>query len=235
MQREQGERHCAEAVRGLVPEERQHVIRLGIDPDRFGQQAQTRAATRAAWGAGEADIVVGTASALRPIKRIHEFLDAVTPLAQADPRVRIVIAGGVMPGDESYGERVRAQGKAAGLGERLRWLGHLPDVEPFMHAVDVFASTSEFETFGNSVCEAMTCRRPVAAYEGGSVSEVLGDAGLIVANGDVSGLRGHLSRLIADAGLRDRLGELGRERVLREFSPAASFEQLQGVYAGLLR
>jgi glycosyltransferase involved in cell wall biosynthesis len=95
-------------------------------------------------------------------------------------------------------------------------------------------STSEYETFGNSVCEAMACERPVAAYRGGSVAEVVGDAGLIVETGDLDGLTAAVERLILDAELRQRLGQVARQRVANCFNARKSFEQLVGLYQSLL-
>jgi len=132
---------------------------------------------RREWGFGPEDVILGTASALRPAQAYRGFRRARVQLAREDPRVGGVLAGDAAPGDESYRDQILQRIAASGLGRRLRWLGNLEPVEPFYHAIDIFVSTSEYETFGNSVCEAMACRRPVAAYRGGSVHEVVGDAG----------------------------------------------------------
>src|SRR5262249_47595188 len=141
----------AEAIAGLVPEEHQQVLYLGLDLNRFGTLAAGREQTRRGWDIGHDEIIVGTASALKPIKRLEEFIALVAQLARDDPRVVGLIAGDVMPGDESYREELLGRIAEMGLGRRLRWLGNLEPIEPFHHAVDIFVSTSEYETFGNSV------------------------------------------------------------------------------------
>jgi glycosyltransferase involved in cell wall biosynthesis len=154
---------CADAIRGVVPEGKQHLIPLGVDPDVFGVHSCNRAATRAAWGFGPEEIVIGQACALRPRKRIEDFVDLVAKLAEQDPRVVGVLAGDAMPGDEPYRDTVLAHIEQHRMGRRFRWLGNLDDVEPFDQGIDLFVSTSEYETFGNSVCEAMACGRAVVA------------------------------------------------------------------------
>jgi glycosyltransferase involved in cell wall biosynthesis len=224
---------CASAIDRLVPDDRQHIVRLGIDLSTFGTLAAGRAATRAAWGVRPDEIVIGTASALRPIKRIHEFITLIDRLAREDDRVVGVVAGGVMPGDESYRDGLVRQVADAGLGRRFRWLGNLDDVEPFYHATDVFVSTSEYETFGNSVCEAMACGKPVAGYAGGSVPEVVGPAGRMVPVGDLDRLTAAVRGLLADPDLRADYGRRGRERVAGEFDPGRSLETTRALYTSL--
>src|SRR5260370_31929133 len=113
-------------------------------------------------------------------------------------------------------------------------MGSLQNIEPFHHAVDIFVSTSNYETFGNSVCEAMDCRRPVVAYRGGAVHEVLGDAGIVLQTGDLERAVQAVEKLVLDPKLRIKLGNKARNRVAECFNPAKSFEQLIGVYEGLL-
>jgi glycosyltransferase involved in cell wall biosynthesis len=225
---------CAEAMSGLIPDERQHLITLGVDLDTFGGLTQTRGPTRAGWGVGDGDIVIGVASVLQPRKRLHEFVDLVAQLAARDPRVVGVLAGYAYPADEPYRDDLLRYIESKHLGKHFHWLGKVDPVEPLMHGLDIFVSTSEYETFGMSVCEAMACRRPVVAYRGGAVHEVVGDAGIVLENGDTGGLLARTAELVADPILRARLGELGRRRIAEEFDPRRTFGKLKGIYADVL-
>lgn len=224
----------ADAVAGIVPESRQHIVRLGFDVGSYGIDKGQRAATRKALEIADDEILVGTASPLRPRKRVHEFIEIARRLAPQYPKTVFLIAGGQIAGDEAYRERIQREVAESGLGRRLRWLGFMEPVEPLYHASDVQVSTSEYETFGNSVCEAMACARPVAAYRGGSVAEVIGDAGLVVETGDLDGLTAAVERLVAAPYLRQSLGQAARQRVAEHFNPRKSFEQLVEIYQSLL-
>jgi glycosyltransferase involved in cell wall biosynthesis len=230
----QQEADCTEAIRGIVPAERQRVLHIGLDPGVFGVRTGERDAMRRQWGFGGDEIVIGQACALRPRKRLEDFVELVARLAREDPRVVGVLAGDAVAGDEPYRELILRRVADSGLGPRFRWLGNLDDVEPFYQAIDVFVSTSEYETFGNSVCEAMCCSRPVVAYQGGSVQEVVGGAGLIARTGDLGALIAAARDCARDAGLRDRLGGVGRQRVARHFNPADSLDQLRQIYDALV-
>jgi glycosyltransferase involved in cell wall biosynthesis len=226
---------CADAIRGLVPGERQHLVPLGLDLDVFGVRIDERAAVRRRWGVADDEIVIGQACALRARKRLEEFVDLVDVLVREDRRIVGVLAGDAMPGDEPYREKLLKHIEQKKLGRHFRWIGNLDDVEPFDQAIDLFVSTSEYETFGNSVCEAMACGRPVVGYRGGSVYEVVGDAGLIVDDLDLPALIQAARECARRPELRRQLGERARQRVRDRFSPAATLRQLVQIYDGALK
>jgi glycosyltransferase involved in cell wall biosynthesis len=225
---------CVPALKDIVPEEHQHILSLGLDLTRFGSRGAERAALRQQWGIAPDTLVIGTANALRARKRIDDFLELVTRLRQRHTNVIGVLAGGPVPGDEAYAERIIPKLHALEAGGGFHWLGNLEPIEPFMHAIDVFVSTSEYETFGMSVLEAMACRKPVAAYRGGSVQEVVYDTGIIVPNTDLPALCEGVSQLIADSNLRVELGERAYRRVAETYDPARSLKRLLALYRSLL-
>ena len=224
---------CREALEGILPEERQTVIPLGVNLERFGNDTGSRDSLRRAWGATSDTIVVGQANAIRPGKRVEDFLQLVRELRMRDPRVLGVIAGTPSRGDEEYAAEMRTLTTTLGLDRHCLWLGNLEPVEPFLHAIDVFVSTSEYETFGMSICEAMACSRPVAVYRAGAPGEVVGDAGLVVETGDLAALVGAVRGLADNADLRSTLGQKARERVEAVFNPRASLQTLARLYRNL--
>src|SRR5947209_18230931 len=70
------------------------------------------------------------------------------------------------------------------------------------------------------VIEAMAHGRPVVASRVGGIPDLVEDGvtGFLVAPGDVEGLRHALERLLADPGLRRRMGRAGRERIVERCS-----------------
>lgn len=224
----------AEAIDGLIPEDRQHVLRLGIDLKHFGHDDDSGWALRREWGIAGDEILIGIPAPLRPRKRVEDFIAIIRRLAEKHPKIVGAIAGGEIAGDEDYRPQIERKIAESSLGRRLRWVGYLEPVEPFHHACDISVSTSAYETFGNSVCEAMACGKPVAGYMGGSVAEVVGETGFIVETGDIDGLTAAVERLIVNADLRRRLGEEARQRVATEFNPANSLNQLQEIYRSLV-
>ena len=98
-------------------------------------------------------------------------------------------------------------------------------------AMDVFVHTGAEETFGQTLQEAAASGLPVVAPRAGGPIDLVdhGTTGLLFGPDDPSELRIAVERLVADAGMRARMGEAGRRRVLGRSWPAV-VEQLLGHY-----
>lgn len=68
------------------------------------------------------------------------------------------------------------------------------------------------EQFGCVLAEAMACGVPVIGSDSGAIPETIGDAGLIVPEGDAGALAGAILRMSEDGDLRRRLVERGLEK-----------------------
>jgi glycosyltransferase involved in cell wall biosynthesis len=83
----------------------------------------------------------------------------------------------------------------------------------------------------------MAHARPVVASAVGGLAEAIedGESGLLVSPGDVAGLRAALQRLLADAGLRARLGSTARERVRERYSREVAVGATLDAYEAVLQ
>ena len=230
---QQQQADCRAAVDGLVPQERQHVIPLGLDLRRFGSDVAARENLRHRLGIAPEAIVVGAANAFRARKRVDDFLQLVRAVRDNHPNVVGLLAGGEVPGDEEYAREIAPRIRSLEDGGRFHWLGNLEPIEPFMHATDIFVSTSEYETFGMSVLEAMACENAVVAYRGGSVHEVVGKAGLIVETGDQPGLVAAVQTVVENAELRKQISTAAKQRVHEQYNAHTSLDSIKELYRSI--
>lgn len=184
------------------------VPQFGVDPDVFRPALLP--------GAG---FTVGFLNRLIPGKAPLLALEAFSRLPD-DCRLRVV-------GDGPLRERLEAEIKRLGLTKRVAVQRRLPSsqIPDVIRSCDVVVLPSITtphwkEQFGRVLIEAMACGVPVVGSDSGEIPRVVGDAGLIVPEGDSETLSAALRRLHADADLRAVLGERGRRRVLDNFTHA---------------
>jgi phosphatidylinositol alpha-1,6-mannosyltransferase len=102
-------------------------------------------------------------------------------------------------------------------------------------STSVYAMPSKGEGFGLVFAEAMAHGVPCVASKQDAGSEVVldGKTGLTVDPDNPHETLGAILRLLGDADLRSRLGEAGRLRVQRRFSPELFQQRIQRVLQGL--
>jgi len=136
-------------------------------------------------------------------------------------------------GDGEERAALEAQAARLGLGDRVVFAGAVShrDVPAFYGAADAFVLPSRAvpgwtEQFGHVLAWAMAAGVPVIASRCGAIPEVVGDAGLLVAENDAVGMARALSRL-TDPVLAARYAARGRERALRLFTEEALADRLE--------
>lgn len=151
-----------------------------------------------------------------------------------DWRLEVVGEGPLRP-------RMEALARELEIAERIGYTPGVPSTEvpALLNRWDclVLPSLSRpnwKEQFGRVLIEAMACQLPVVGSSSGEIPVLVGEAGLIVPEGDAPALAGALSRLRADPGLRASLGAQGRARVLARYTQQEIARQTYAVYRTML-
>src|SRR5207245_1146630 len=108
--------------------------------------------------------------------------------------------------------------------DRVRLLGYVEGDEALAdlyRAASAVIVTSRDEGFGFPAVEAMACGTPVLAFANTSITEVVGDGGLLVNDGDVEAMTNALRTLLDSPARAAELSERALERA-RHFSWARS-------------
>jgi glycosyltransferase involved in cell wall biosynthesis len=170
--------------------------------------------------------VVGFVGRLEPEKGCRAFLRVATKVAAAVPSARFV-----MIGEGSERKALEADILAAGLSDRAQMTGEIADIEKLYPALDVLVSTSQRETFGLALLEAMAAGVAVAAFRVGGVGELIDlGAGLTVAPGEDAGLADAVISLLRQPDRRGALGQQARARVAARFGVDRMAAEVAKVY-----
>ena len=171
---------------------------------------------RAAFGYTPEHVVCGIAARLVKAKG-HTFLfQALHQLKKDYPDLRLLVLGqGVLE------ETLKAQTVELGLDSLITFAGYRDDMEACVQALDIGILPSiDCDTSSFSLKEQMATGIPVLTSDYGGLTEIVtnNEEGLVVPHGTVAPLEAALRSLLEDPARRQRMGEKGRERVLREFT-----------------
>jgi len=163
-------------------------------------------------------------------------------IAAIVPDVVYWIAGG---GAEAERHRLQDVAEAAGVADRIRFLGEVPDDDlPELYAAsDVFVMLNrtmpdgDVEGFGIVFLEANACGKPVVGGRSGGAVEAVrdGQTGFLVPEGNDAAAVASIVRLLGDPDLRSRLGETGRRWAMKHFGWDRTARRVARVSAGLAR
>jgi glycosyltransferase involved in cell wall biosynthesis len=221
-------RHDAAEYEHLDPA-RIRVIRNGVLVPPPMPPAE-RAAIRAGWGFGPADLVVGGVANLKPRKGLGLLIRSIATLHAGLPTLRLVLVG-----EGPHRPVLEALVAELGLTDVVHFHGRDLDARRLYGAFDIFAHASESEGSPNAVIEAAAAGRPIVATRAGGTVEVVvdGESGLLVPVGDEAGLAAALLRLAKDPELRARLGAAARERAATVFGMDRLVAEFAAMYEEL--
>jgi rhamnosyl/mannosyltransferase len=143
-------------------------------------------------------------------------------------------------GDGPERPRLEAEARGLGLDRRVIFLGTVPRVVPYYHAVHAlwFPSNARSEAFGLVQLEAMASGCPVinTAVPDSGVSWVSRhlETGLTVPINDSAALADAARRLLVEPGLRDRLAAAARIRAVQDFDHHVMAERSLDIYRNVL-
>ncbi|MFW6415582.1 MAG: glycosyltransferase family 4 protein, partial [Thermodesulfobacteriota bacterium] len=159
--------------------------------------------------------IMATASADVPLKGLLYLLKALAMLDSEFPDLKLVVLG--KPKKEGTTSRLIQQ---LGIGEKVSFIKGISSRELAQeYAKSCLAVVpSLYEGFGLPAAEAMSCGIPLVSTTGGALSEVVGDAGLLVPPGDPESLASAIRKLLKDPNLQESLGWAGRQRILQHFT-----------------
>lgn len=161
-------------------------------------------------------------------KGIYDLVCALAQVAVAHPEARLVACG------SGEIEEVRRLARELGVEERLvlpGWVAGEAKARLLAEAA-LYVLPSYHENLPMSILEAMAAGLPVVSTRVGGIPDAVrhGAEGFLTAPGTPQALAQHIVKLLGDRELRGRMGESGRRRAMKRFSPAAVLALLEELY-----
>ncbi len=214
--------------RHLMPADKIAIIPNGA-PEPPPMTGEEREELRQEFGVAPDDVALAIVGSLIDRKGHRFLIEALSRIGDGSGSWRLLIVG-----EGENDELLRQQVAAAGLSERIEFLGFRLDVRRIIHACDVLVMPSTLETQPLVINEAMSSGLPVIASSIYGIPETIDDkkVGYLVPPGEIEPLVETVSLLIKDDDLRQKLGQAARKRYEKYFSLKLMAERSYEVMGG---
>ncbi len=200
-------RSIADYIRTSYPQtdaSRITVVPRGIDPLEFPHGLVPSTDWHQRWTAEFPETAgrqwLTLAGRLTRLKGHDDFLTMLAGLRNQGHDIHGLIVGDADPRRAGYADELRRRVAELELADRVTFTGHRSDIRDIYAASRaVFSLSTQPESFGRTVLEALAIGTPVIGYDHGGVGEILGDLYPTGATplGDLASLLSRTSQLLA--------------------------------------
>lgn len=191
-----------------------HIVHCGVEPDRMTPVHHNGAATKLLFVGRMADA-----------KGVIHLFDAMAELKDRTPNLRLT-----MVGDGPDRGRFEREAKKRNVNQQIDFVGSKSqqEVAALLADHEIFVLPSYAEGLPVVLMEALGSGLAAISTNVGGVSELIEDGvtGLLARPGNAEDLVNHIEKLVNDPGLRQKLGESGRAKVLAEFDSSIEAAKL---------
>ncbi|MDP2652733.1 MAG: glycosyltransferase family 4 protein [Candidatus Omnitrophota bacterium] len=125
------------------------------------------------------------------------------------------------------------------LQDRVKYVGYVggeAERTAYFRSADIFMFPSHRDVFGLVLLHAMAERLPAVASREGAIPEIVEDGvnGFIFPKGDHEALAAKILELTGNKPLRERMGQAGREKYLRVYTPEAYGRRMIAAFESIM-
>ncbi len=213
---------------------------LGVDESLFTPKPQPQLAAKL--GIQPEEFVVGFVGRFVPEKGLLTLFDALSSLKDKAWKLLLIGRGAL----QSEFMKKAAENN---FKDRIILVESVPhdEVAKYINLMSTLVLPSETtykfktltsagwkEQFGHVLIEAMACQVPVIGSNSGEIPHVIGDAGLVFPEGDAKALADCLSQLMDKPEFADKLGEMGYQKAMVQYTNKALAKQQLEFYKELV-
>ena len=212
---------------------------LGVDEVLFSPSSQPELAQEL--GIKSDQFIIGFVGRFVEEKGILTLIKAVSYLKNL-PWKLLLLGRGFLQ------ETILKLAKQAGIEDKIILIESVPHAQVFRYInlmntlvlpsettykIKTLTAVGWKEQFGHVLIEAMTCKVPVIGSDSGEIPHVIGDSGLIFAEGNAEALRDCLLKLMQNRDLAENLARKGYERGMTKYTNQALAKELLDFYQSL--
>ncbi|WP_245273693.1 glycosyltransferase family 4 protein [Phyllobacterium sp. UNC302MFCol5.2] len=208
------------------------VIMHGVDTERFHPPSGEEDSFAASGLPGK--YLIGCSGRIRHSKGTDLFVDAMISLLPQHPEWTAIMTGRTTVENKGFEQELRQKIAAAGLEDRILFLGEVPDVRVWYRRMTLYVAPSRKEGFGLTPLEAMASQTAVVASDAGAYAEMITPGtGSVVPASDGKALEAAIAPYLADPAHCADMGKAGLAHVRQNFPLEKEAGKILDVYEAM--
>ena len=222
-------RQLEQEAKRFIPDHDDQITTLyyGVDPPAVWLSGDDIRQQRDKLGFSENDFIVGLLGRLEHGKGQHLLIAALAMAVNEELQPKALIVGHEMlPG---YRTELQQLAESSGVAANVSFMDFVSEPQMLMQLCDCVVLTSQEETFGLVLPEAMRSGVAVIGSNRGGVPEIITHekTGLLFESWDAGSLYKQIRQLYTDAEFRKRIAQNGKQEADARFNTEAHFTALE--------
>ena len=214
-----------------VKDDQVQVIYNGVDNAVYHEMDAS--AVREQFGIAQEALVIGMVGRVNAWKGQDDFLEAVTPILQANPKAVAFLAGSAFEGEEWRVDELEKAISDSPVAGQIKRIDYYSKTTELYNMFDIFVLPSTNpDPLPTVVLESMACGKPVVGYRHGGVCEMVaeGTNGLLAAPNQPAELSKAIEELANNTEKRAQFGKASVQRQKEFFSLESYIRNFSELY-----
>ncbi|MEM7187598.1 MAG: glycosyltransferase family 4 protein [Bacteroidota bacterium] len=196
-------------------------------------ETERRAVRERLFQAEPSDYLIGLVGRINRLKGHSLMLKAFEKVATRYPEARLCLVGSPPPGQEEFLTNLEKEINDNAMADKVTIVDFQDQIFPVLESLDlVTVPSTEPESFGLIVVEAMLARRAVIGSNIGGIGTIIThqDNGLLFAPGDAVALESGIVHLMEHPEQKEAMEERAFQNAVQQYSTGAMYEKFHQLY-----
>lgn len=192
---------------------------------------------RQVFEASEHQYLIGLVGRINRLKGHHLLLQAFQTISKKYPNTKLCFVGSTPPNQEIYLTKLQEEVVKLELSDTVSIVGFQENVYSILESLDlVIVPSTEPESFGLVVVEAMMAKKAVIGSDIGGISTLIdeGETGLLFPPNDEKALVKAIAKMLENEELKAQMEEKAFEKAIRVYSTNAMYQKFSELYNRVL-
>lgn len=219
-------------------EKKSTLILNGVDRNEAASSAAQKTEIRKAlFQANDDQFLIGLIGRINRLKGHHLLLEAFQEISEKHPEAKLCFVGSTPPNQEFYLTNLQDEVQSLGLTEKVSFVDFQDNIYAVLESLDlVIVPSTEPESFGLIVVEAMLAKRAVIGSDIGGISTIIDhkETGVLFPPNDKLALATAISEIAENREMKQNMEAKAYRKAVEVYSTTAMYEKFNQLYNRVL-